>query len=297
MQLDATLRSFFLHGEDTARADVRVVYQTTTPVHARQYGRLQREYEKHAVSFVRERRFRDDFLRSIVPDDLGRLARAGLHVTRLARRIGRLAGVFRRSVRNRYVLFLVDDNLFVRPFELGAVSRSLADHPDALGFSLRLGKNTGYCYAHDQPQSLPGFSTIAPGILKFDWTRGEADFGYPLEVSSSVYRLRDMLPFLSRLPFRNPNTLEEQMAHRTGVFRQTMPQLLCYEASVTFCNPINKVQTVLPNRAGEEPEHSSETLAELFEKGYRVDVGAYEGFVPTGCHQEVELRLHREQDR
>jgi len=37
MQLDATLRSFFLHCEDPERADVMVLYRATTPTHAEQY--------------------------------------------------------------------------------------------------------------------------------------------------------------------------------------------------------------------------------------------------------------------
>jgi hypothetical protein len=68
---------------------------------------------------------------------------------------------------------------------------------------------------------------------------------------------------------------------------------LCYENSVTFCNPINKVQTVATNRAGSVVEYSSDHLAQLFESGYRIKVEAYTGFVPNACHQEVALNFEK----
>ncbi len=71
------------------------------------------------------------------------------------------------------------------------------------------------------------------------------------------------------------------------------PALLCYEQSVTFCNPVNKVQTVYANRAGTASEYAADHLAELFDQGYRVQVAAYAGFVPSACHQEVELTYER----
>lgn len=297
LQLDATLHSFLLHCEDVSQADVKIIYTTTTSVHARQYEQLQRDYAgRGPITFVREEKFRTDTLNAAIPDRVSRVARGLFRFANcLGPRFGRVAALGKAAVANHFVLFLVDDNLFVRDFRLRTICDALTVHEDALGFSLRLGTNTTYCYSRDREQRLPKFSFLDSGILKFPWNTGQADFGYPLEVSSSVYRLADVLPFLSRLQFRNPNTLEEVMAHRTQRFRASKPFLLCYETSVTFCNPINIVQTVLSNRSGAEPEHSSESLAEMFSRNFRVDVHAYSGFVPNGCHQEVALHLRSAQ--
>jgi glycosyltransferase involved in cell wall biosynthesis len=54
---------------------------------------------------------------------------------------------------------------------------------------------------------------------------------------------------------------------------------------------VNIVQTVAPNRAGSDSERSPEALADLFEEGHRLDVTAYRNFVPSACHEEVELHL------
>jgi hypothetical protein len=43
------------------------------------------------------------------------------------------------------------------------------------------------------------------------------------------------------------------------------------------------------NRAGLNAGYSVEELAQKYEMGERVNVNAYDGFVPTGCHQEVEM--------
>ena len=100
-----------------------------------------------------------------------------------------------------------------------------------------------------------------------------------------------MLPLLAAMRFRNPNTLEEEMSRRRGRYRRAKPSLLCFETSVAFATPLNKVQADMPNRSAESPEHSSESLAKLFASGRRIDVESYAAFVPTGCHEEVALRF------
>ena len=87
-------------------------------------------------------------------------------------------------------------------------------------------------------------------LLLFDWTSGESDFAYPLEVSSSVYRVSDIEPLLKHLDFSNPNILEATLDANKSTYQATKPNLLCYGSSVAFCNPANKVQTVFTaNRA------------------------------------------------
>ncbi|MBL0176295.1 MAG: hypothetical protein IPP94_13675 [Ignavibacteria bacterium] len=83
-----------------------------------------------------------------------------------------------------FILFVVDDTLFVRPFSLEGTARALASHAQALGFSLRLGRNTRYCYMSGEMQPLPRFRSAGPGCLLFRWDGARHDFKYPLEVSS-----------------------------------------------------------------------------------------------------------------
>ena len=150
-----------------------------------------------------------------------------------------------------HILFMVDDNLFVRP-SCWKKLLALRFTPNAIGFSLRLGRNTTYSYMQDRNQKLPEFEDNGNGVLSYNWTSAQCDFNYPLEVSSSLYRAEQILPLIALIPYKHPNALEEEMAARSRWFSGTFPMLLCFETSVTFCNPINKVQTILPgNRTGE----------------------------------------------
>lgn len=291
MQLDATLRSFFLHCRDANQVHLFVIYKTSGLPHAEQYALLAREYPR--VGFIRQEVFRRDVLELIIAKStlrsIGSLRRWLMGKGPWLGRLGTCRITFDHVC---YVLFLVDDNIFVRDFSLHEIQEKLEAYPRALGFSLRLGANTRYCYPLDKPQKVPKLTRVDSDVMMFDWaSAGDSghDFGYPLEVSSSVYRVSELFPLLGQLPFQNPNALEGQMAAHTHRFRADHPLLLCCERSVTFCAPLNRVQTVSENRVSAVPAYSAERLAQMFDEGYRIKVEAYSGFVPNGCHQEVEL--------
>jgi glycosyltransferase involved in cell wall biosynthesis len=255
LQVQAAIESFFLYCQDRGRIRLRVLYKASNQLHRGQYERLKEKFRD--VSFVEEEDFKKQVLAVV----------AGCE----------------------YVLFLVDDNLFVGDFSIIDAVLSLQNNADAIGFSLRLGRNTTYCYAHNAEQRVPAFQGAEGGILKYDWTLAEYDFVYPLEISSSIYRTADILRLLRQVEFSNPNTLEEAMAANSHLYRQVRNSLLCFEQSVAFCAPVNMVQTAWNNRVGRNDNYSVEQLAQVFEQGGRIDVERYSGFVPKSCHQEVEL--------
>ncbi len=259
MQLCAAIESFHLHCRDSHLIQLCVLYKASDPYHVHQYAELKVDFPH--VSFIEETDFEEQLLDKI----------AGFE----------------------YVLFMVDDNLFVRQFHLGDVFHSLQDTPEALGFSLRLGRNTDYCYSHDTPQALPAFVSGGEGILSFDWTAAQYDFAYPLEVSSSVYRVAEILPLLEQISFDNPNMLEALIAANIRHYAQARNSLLCFERSVAFCNPVNMVQSTFSNRSGLDERYTPDKLAEMFSQGLRIDVERYSGLLPSACHQEVELHFRR----
>jgi hypothetical protein len=261
LQLEATLASLLLRCKDPERMVVNVLYTTSSAYQEGLYRQLALEYP--GVIFRRERHFREDVL-SLV-------AGAG------------------------FVAFVVDDALFVREFSLGTVIEELGANDSAIGFSLRLGTNTTYCYPLDAQQDLPEFATLRPGVLAYRWPGASHDFGYPFDLSSSVYRTADIEPLLRRIRFTNPNLMEGRLAERAPASGPRQPVLLCFERSVAFCIPANIVQTVAKNRAGTRAAESPIALADAFERGCRIDVASYDDFPNTACHQDVELRL-READ-
>ena len=256
MQLQATIESFLLHCGDKEAADIVVLFKASSPLHQKQYDELKMKFP--TVAFVEETDFRQQVL-SLVE-------------------------------RCKYVLFLVDDNIFVKPFSLKDVVAALDSGKKAIGFSLRLGKNTNFCYMLNSRQKLPAFGRVRKEILGYCWPGAEFDFGYPLEVSSSVYRSNDILRLLSRLEFSNPNTLESGMSQNSRTFASMAPVLLTFEESVTFCNPVNIVQRVYENnKFGTTRRYTTEQLADCFSRGMVIDVQRYIGFTPDSAHQEVEL--------
>ena len=291
MQLEALLRSFLTHCKDYTDIQLTIIYKTTGDLHEHQYQRIVESYHDQVlISFHRQRNFRSDVIRLLAVLKPGQYRNI---LFSLAVQAGpRLHKAFRLVDLvdlSGFVLFLVDDALFIRDFNLQESLQMLNKHLDALGFSLRLGKNTTYCYAKDRFQTMPQFAQINPGVLKFRWASAEADFAYPLEISSSIYRIRDILPLLFKINFNNPNILEGRMAARAKEYASKLPSLLCYEQSAAFCNPVNKVQNVFNNRSGLNSEYSNDRLAQLFESGFRININAYEGFIPNSVHQETEL--------
>jgi hypothetical protein len=257
LQLDGMLRSLDARCGDRDSFGVTVVWTASSDRMRALYHQLARAHP--GVVFVAEADFRRDARRAV---------RAG-----------------------RFVLFLVDDAIFVREFRVADGVAILETNERVLGVSLRLGRNTTHCYPIDRSQALPAFRELPGGLLSWDWTTAEHDFGYPFEVSSSLYRSADLVPLLARLPFRNPNTLEGMMARSAHRYRAQRPELAAYPTSVAFCAPMNVVQVVSPNRAGTDPGQSPEALADLFDRGHRMDVDAYRGYTPSGCHEEVDLSV------
>lgn len=313
MQLDATLHSFFLHCQDADQAKIAVLYMATDERHARLYKTLITDYPQ--VTFIEQTNFRKDILSILSPYRRNSLQNRIYHILtgsgkiRLRKGESSDAGwrgnaekiiffALQKTLpaipKGEFILFLVDDNLFVRDFKLIDAKTSLESTLPAICFSLRLGINTTYCYTMNQSQSIPSFTTLPGDILQFNWINAQYDFNYPLELSSSMYPIAVVLPLIAGLDFRNPNELESQMATHSWLLQDKYPMLCCYSKSVTFCNPVNVVQSVFPNRAGRHFPYSVEELSSRFEQGERIKVEAYTNHTPIACHEEVELIFSKE---
>lgn len=261
MQLEAGIGSLINHCSDFSALDLFVLYNTSTSKYQEQYELLIYQYENFQnIKFYKETSFKENLISIIKPYD--------------------------------YVLFLVDDNIFIRDFSILKIINILEANIDVLGFSLRLGKNTTYCYMLDKKQEVPNFQ-ILNGCLKFDWFKSQYDFAYPLELSSSVYRVKDIRELILNETYINPNTLESKLASSAKKFQQNKPYLCCFETSVAFCNPVNIVQKEYPNRFHKNKWFSVEFLAQLFDYNYRIDFMDLDAFTPNSCHQEVNFVFYR----
>ena len=261
LQLDALLRALLHFGRDIEITDTYVLYTTSSELHQRQYETIVSDYfDKRCISFAREQDFRKDMLSLLQ--------------------------------HYQFAAFWVDNNIVVRYFSFLDIIQALNKERDALGFSLRLGKNMTSCYPLNCDQPLPTFEEHDSGILKFRWIDAKGDFNLSLEVSSSVYRISEISPLLSDLSFYNPATMECAMALNRGRFCEKNPYLLCPVNSISFSNPINKPPDSYPvNRSPTYEGYSPVQLARIFDTGIRIDISRYSDFVHGACHQEVQLPL------
>ena len=274
MQLDAALRSLAAHCAEAVGLVVDVLFTASSTGMARQYEELEQTWNGPLrLRFRREREFRADLLQILD---------------------GTVEVTEGPPGDPSHMLFLVDDAVFCRPFSLKHAIRALEDRPRALGFSLRLGVNTSYCYALDAAQRVPVFEPLGHGVVVFDWTTAERDFAYPLEVSSSIYDTGRIARMLSGVDFSDPNTLEARLASAAaGTWARLAPELLCFERSVAFCAAVNRVQTVFGNRAGTDARLSPGELSRLFDRGLRIDTSAFAGFTPGSCQCEAPFSFVR----
>ncbi len=258
MQLDALLRSFYLNCKDKEFIDLKVIYKTSNLFHKSHYERLQATYD--SVKFILESDFKKDLLSNLDGFE--------------------------------YVLFMVDDNIFIKEFSVSEIMNSLLFEKEAIGFSLRLGENIKFHYPSNSAQVQPELKSLNDKMLKVNWTNASGYFGYPLEVSSSVYRIKDLFGLLNDLDYQNPNTLESELARNRDRFISDKRYLLCYDKSIAFCNPANIVQDVFKeNRKGNSKEYSPYNLGRLFDEGFVIDIHKYRDFLPEACHKEIGYDL------
>ena len=197
------------------------------------------------------------------------------------------------------VMFLVDDSIFLREVDIDSVGSYMENYPKVIGFSLRLGNNTTRCHTQRVPQKLPPrMKTIhnnGDSIMMWLWGECEHDFGYPLELSSSIYQ-KSFISSIIRMvdKFNTPNTLEVVMDNMKTNIMRDVPMLMSYTVSHVVSLPINLTQTVFHNRnqcneMGRQ-DFGIRPLMKRYTKGQRLDhakmclsIG-----VPTGAHNFIK---------
>lgn len=263
-QLDLCLSSLTQHLTD-GLPPIVVLYATSSPQHAMQYATLSAEYP--GVTWHKQQDFQRD-VTGIMADW-------------------------------EHVAFVTDDTIFTHAFSLSEAVAAIGKDYDmgfsqghALGFSLRLGMNIKRGGPPEQaPFVAPALHT--PLIRRDEWmTPGDTSFwrwasvgenrgfGYPLEVSSSVYPTATIDAILHNTAYRsdNPNQLETALHERRHDY-VTRP-MLCFIHSVAFSAVWNAVQA----GNGWAQGMTAAEFADNYDKGYRLDWKAYNGYDVAAYH-------------
>jgi hypothetical protein len=291
-QLEACLRTLLARCEDAADVPVKILWTASTPSHRQSYDLLRDSYRSsERLEFVEEASFRSDLTMI-----LGRVTPGSWRD-----RLIRWASGKRNFMRSWMglslnpapaVLFVVDDTLFLRPVNFAQCSRLLLAREDCLAFSLRLGRGLTRFYMGNEDQEVPAMTPVEEGaqIDQFRWAEAKGDFEYPLEVSSSILKLKMILPRLLRKDWRSPNTFELALARMAGRYREKHPLLLTFREPRAVSVPLNMVQQdFTDNRHGGQERHHPDTLCRLFLKGVRADLSRLEGLKTASVHAEIDL--------
>lgn len=180
------------------------------------------------------------------------------------------------------ISFATDDALFTREANTAFASSVLLQNPAILAFSLRLGLHLDWCYPTNRPQSTPNGQVISQAFV-WDSRLADGDWGYPLSVDGHIYRKHEILEILKRTFFTNPNTLEANIQSSRPLLHSTM---CCFLRSSYFNSPLNVVQSVYKNRAGQV---TVKELDRAYMSGTRLDVSLIKNFHNLSAHQEVDL--------
>lgn len=181
------------------------------------------------------------------------------------------------------VLFMVDDVVWIRPFNLN-ICEVLRNSKlnDVLGFSLRLGINIDH---YD-----PSWNICNNRLFSiFDWRGKPLHFGYPFDVSCSVYKvgLVKCLFGSNKSSIRLPNDFEGlivQQLYKSGVFNHLM---MFNGFSNCIALDINRTQDLYKNPINGTEEHTVDKLNQLYKDGKRIVWENYANIIPNdffyGC--------------
>jgi hypothetical protein len=185
------------------------------------------------------------------------------------------------DISKKYTIFFVDDNIFKSPFTFENERIKYFDkHDDIACLSLRLHPNLKYCYPARISQTPPKINDN--GV--FSWLRQEGDYGYPMSLDGHLFKTEDILPLLNILIYDNPNSLESNLAS----YPIRKPNMICFDKSVIFNNPINKVQTWNDNYHG---SISAEFINKKYLSNQIIDLSTFINIDNISCHQEIDIKF------
>lgn len=119
----------------------------------------------------------------------------------------------------KYICTMVDDDVFTRSLILD----SRIDDPGVNCFNLHI-------------------PALGDGV--WNWTVEGGDYGYPMTLSSTIWRSDYLIPLLKKYDYHHPNTLEDALHYNNDRGRR---YLLAAERNPAVNVPDNRVQSTHPN--------------------------------------------------
>ncbi len=186
-------------------------------------------------------------------------------------------------VKSSRVFFLVDDIIFKEKINLSTLD---SINTFKYVFSLRNGVNLNYSYVVQKKQSLPSFVKYNDELLSWKINEGELDWSYPLSVDGHLFSFNEVNFWVRYLEYNAPNTFEMKMQIFNFIYKKKLG--LCFNKSIIFNNPCNKVQSEVNNLHGSVHQ---EKLLEFWNQGFKINYNTLNKYNNRSVHEEVEFKL------
>lgn len=187
-----------------------------------------------------------------------------------------------------FFAFLTDDSLFFSEIDENEIVNSFKEDKNNLCFSLRLGKNTTFCYVVNSDNKLYGEENIGEKSMKWDWQKHFLDYHYPFSISGHVFKKDEIYKFAKKTNFSCPNELEEGLQMFNSYPKNIMSS---FNQSVLVNTPINIVQTYCLNRFGEMHFYAPSKLNDYLMSGNTVNYNDINIQNVYSCFQEIKLPI------
>lgn len=252
-QLDLLLRTYIKHSKPGPRK-VTIQFAATDDRHRRAYNNLLDRHRDIIAESAEEQQFESTLVRLLS----------------------------KATARN--VMFLVDDIVFIRDFNIDAI----ADWDTRKSIlSLRLGRNITRSFNRgNSRQTAPAFKSVClhgQEMLTWHWNRAEVDWAMPTALDGNVLPLAEVLPLLAGHRIKGPNSLEQVLGQYRFFFKYRMGA--CFPLSCLVNLPLNTVKREqgfnFPNLMID-----NSVLLENYLIGRHLSIHQYSGLQPDSCHME-----------
>ena len=187
------------------------------------------------------------------------------------------------KVKTQFLFFLVDDQVFVKPFNMEQIISVMKDNTF---FSLRLGKSITD-FGIFERKLIPKYNTL-PDYLEWSWkqNKDQKDWGYQFSVDGTVYRTLDVWRASKSIPFKAPNSYEDNM-NSVCYFRGDNIGM-SYHEPVVINLIINASRQEKAYEHFESGEYSTDDMLKLWNAGKRFSLEKVSSLVFCSTHYVVK---------
>lgn len=182
------------------------------------------------------------------------------------------------SIKDEYVMFLVDDICFLREFSINTPEfKMMINNENILTLSLRLSPNINFCFAANHRSPPPKLINNT-----WEWRRCGGDWGYAYSIDGNIFRKQDIIDGIKNANFKDPSKLETSLV--TILRKVNRNLMLCFDYQRLVNFPLNVVDPTNTNRS---LNISLSDLNQKFLAGQRISMQTLNGICNNMVHVPI----------